>query len=517
MYKYILFLSLLLFCGLNAQNEFEEWKKQQEKEFKQFKSDIDREFAEFLKKNWIKGEVKEGKTRDNAPKPKAPPTVPPKEIKKEPVETPTIEPVKDTKPEPMKTAEPDPVKEPATKPEEKPAPEPVKTPEVVTPPTPAPEPPPQPDATETVEVDYYTVRAKVVGIKGVNLPRFNGARNNENIAKYFAAFASLNYEPVLKSFLAERERLRLNDWGYMSFIYKASEKLYPGDADNRRLFTWVALLKSGYNVRVGYNDISIRILLQTDYNLYGTPYFKFEDDETRYYIAALTAEDKVKAGPLFSYKENMKDALKKFDVSLERYPVLGSGTDSRTRRFLNSGKPVNFSYTFSKGLVGFYDDYPQTNYSVYFSTPFSPEAIKSLEDAFLPALQGKSDFEKVDLLLGFCQTATGYKTDQEQFNREKPMFAEETLYYDFTDCEDRSVLFSWLVRMFTELEVVGLDYPGHIATAVAFKENLNGDAVTWKGKRFVICDPTYIGAGIGECMPEFRNSQPEIIEINKMR
>lgn len=97
------------------------------------------------------------------------------------------------------------------------------------------------------------------------------------------------------------------------------------------------------------------------------------------------------------------------------------------------------------------------------------------------------------------------------------MFAEETLYYDFTDCEDRSVLFSWLVRMFTELEVVGLDYPGHIATAVAFKENLNGDAVTWKGKRFVICDPTYIGAGIGECMPEFRNSQPEIIEINKMR
>ncbi len=500
MFKYVLFLSTVLLCSLSAQNEFEEWKKQQEKDFQQFKSDIDREFADFLKKNWFKGEVKEGKDRDNVPKPKAPPVAPPKETEKQPVDTPVKEPVKE--PAPLPVPDPEPVSDP------------VREPEVV---TPAPEPVPQPEATELIQVDYYTATANVLGIKGVSLPRLKGVRNNENIAAFFSSFASLNYEPVLKSLLAEKERLHLNDWAYMTFIFKASEKFHSGDSDSRRLFTWFALLKSGYNVRVGYNENAVRLLIQTDNNLYGAPYFKFPDDETRYYIAALTKDDKTKPGALFSYKENIKDALKKFDVSLVRYPVLGNVTDTRPRRFIDAGKPVNFDYTFSKSLTGFYDDYPQTNYSIYFSTPFSPEAEQSLKDAFLPALQGKTEYQKIDLLLGFCQTATGYKTDQDQFDREKPMFAEETLYYDFTDCEDRSVLFSWLVRMFTGLEVVGLDYPGHIATAVAFTENVKGDAVTWKGKRFVICDPTYIGALPGQCMPGFRDAQPEIIEINKTR
>ncbi|MBK6681728.1 MAG: hypothetical protein IPG53_17890 [Ignavibacteriales bacterium] len=94
------------------------------------------------------------------------------------------------------------------------------------------------------------------------------------------------------------------------------------------------------------------------------------------------------------------------------------------------------------------------------------------------------------------------------------MFAEETLYYDFTDCEDRSVLFAHLIQMFTNLKVVGLDYPGHIATAVELKSAKNGDSITYKGRKFIICDATYIGAGIGECMTEFKNVTPEIIEIN---
>ena len=44
-------------------------------------------------------------------------------------------------------------------------------------------------------------------------------------------------------------------------------------------------------------------------------------------------------------------------------------------------------------------------------------------------------------------------------------------YYPYCDCEDRSVLYSYLVRNLLKLDVVLLDYPNHIATAVCFNEN----------------------------------------------
>jgi hypothetical protein len=58
------------------------------------------------------------------------------------------------------------------------------------------------------------------------------------------------------------------------------------------------------------------------------------------------------------------------------------------------------------------------------------------------------------------------------------------------------------------LEVVGLDYPGHVAAAVRFDETEPGDFVQYKGAKFTITDPTYMEASIGMCMPEYKNMNP---------
>ena len=118
------------------------------------------------------------------------------------------------------------------------------------------------------------------------------------------------------------------------------------------------------------------------------------------------------------------------------------------------------------------------------------------------------------MLINFVQTAFNYKTDGDQFGYERPLFGDETLYYPYSDCEDRSILYSILVRELLGLEAVLLYYPGHLATAVAFPNNQSfGYHFTWKNKVFTICDPTYIGADIGECMPQFRTTSPEVIQI----
>ena len=93
------------------------------------------------------------------------------------------------------------------------------------------------------------------------------------------------------------------------------------------------------------------------------------------------------------------------------------------------------------------------------------------------------------------------------------MFPEETLYYPYSDCEDRSILFAWLVHNLLGMDVVGLDYPGHVATAVRFKGKVAGDAVMYNGKRYMVTDPTYINASAGMTMPNFKKNKPGVIKI----
>ncbi|MBR4380664.1 MAG: hypothetical protein IKP48_05330 [Bacteroidaceae bacterium] len=54
---------------------------------------------------------------------------------------------------------------------------------------------------------------------------------------------------------------------------------------------------------------------------------------------------------------------------------------------------------------------------------------------------------------------------------------------------------------------------GHLATAVAFNMPVEGDYINLNGKRYTICDPTYIGAPIGVTMPEMDNKTAKVIVL----
>jgi hypothetical protein len=150
---------------------------------------------------------------------------------------------------------------------------------------------------------------------------------------------------------------------------------------------------------------------------------------------------------------------------------------------------------------------------MYFNAPVSTAAAHDLLEGLTPLIKGKSEVEAVNILLRFVQTAFKYKTDEENFGREKPLFVDETVFYDGSDCEDRAVLFSFLVRSLTGLPVVGVNYPGHMATAIKFSSDVAGDMVQVGGVRYIICDPTYVFADAGRTMSEFRNKEPRIIAM----
>ena len=75
-------------------------------------------------------------------------------------------------------------------------------------------------------------------------------------------------------------------------------------------------------------------------------------------------------------------------------------------------------------------------------------------------------------------------------------------------------MFAFLVKRLTGLEVIGLGYPGHVATAVGFNSEVPGDHVMVNGRTFTVCDPTYINANAGMTMPQYRGETPEVLHMD---
>jgi hypothetical protein len=170
-----------------------------------------------------------------------------------------------------------------------------------------------------------------------------------------------------------------------------------------------------------------------------------------------------------------------------------------------------FEIKYDKNLIDFYNDYPQADIKIYFDATMGRATKESLSTALMPIVSGMDATDAAGLLLKFVQ-AFDYQTDDQQFGHEKFFFPDEMFHYQYSDCEDRSVLYAWLVKQLTGLDVIGLNYPGHMATAVRFNGDVEGNYVEYNGVRYTICDPTYIGAPVGMAMPQFADAGAVIIE-----
>lgn len=65
-----------------------------------------------------------------------------------------------------------------------------------------------------------------------------------------------------------------------------------------------------------------------------------------------------------------------------------------------------------------------------------------------------------------------------------------------------------------EVDVIGAEVNDTVASAVCFTDNVAGDYIMLDGKRFIITDPTYIGASVGNAMPDMDNAQASVILLN---
>jgi len=476
-----LFSGLMIFClPAGANSEFQQWMQQQsqgvaaqKKEFQEYKDKRDKEFTDFLKSQWKAVDVVKGEVRDEAPKPDVMPVAPLEPELQAPVEKPVVV----TVPKPVITKEP------------------IVTPLVVTP------------RGKPLTVDFFGRQVRFYYDAGLK-QRLGSGINKNTVSDYWSALSKTDYEDLLKQLAAQKKSLQLNDWAYAALIHELAMAINNNHRNESALLSWFLLAKSGYRARIAYDNNSIYLLVPSQQEMFEVVYFTFSG--IRYY-AVNFGGNKEKPGQVYTYDGEYPDTTKDFDMRVTSVVASNDKDERRHLSFDFEGKKYNIEVTYDRGRVKFFSTYPQLNLNLYFDSGVYKVTATPLQKQLAAYMQGMSEQQAVNFLLRFVQTSLKYETDEQQFGEENYLFPEETLFYPYSDCEDRAILFAWLVHSLLNLQVVGLDYPGHVSTAVRFNEPVTGDSVNYQGKRFVVADPTYINANAGMTMPDFKQYKPTVI------
>ncbi len=446
-----------------------------------------------------------------APKPEPGPTPDPVVDDEPELVPPTPDPVVDDEPIITPPApKPEPIPDPVVDDEPKvipPAPDPVVDDEpIVTPPAPKPEPKPTPDPyANKFTFNIYGTKC-AVSLKDTHRFTLKGVDEN-SVADTWELLSTEKYNIVVAEALTLRDKLKLSDWGYFRLLEEMTTSFLGKNAVNEaRVLQLFILVQSGYNVRIARTNDHIALLLPFDTTVYQFNYFTL--DGTKYYI--VDRSGKSQNYFIFDRKFPNEQIL---SITVPQSPAFDKNLTAPKSFSVDN---IAVEVSLNQNLLDFYTDFPlNSSWIHYSSAAVSDELRNALFPKLKAAIAGKSEQEAVQTLLSFVQHAFDYKTDQEQFGYERPLFSDETFYYPYSDCEDRSILFAELVRELVGLDVVLLFYNNspseqHLATAVKFNSQIQGDYFNLSNEKFIICDPTYIGASIGMAMPMYKTSSATI-------
>lgn len=329
---------------------------------------------------------------------------------------------------------------------------------------------------------------------------------NENaIADAYEALCNSDYKPLLADCAQIRKDLRLNDWGVFTLVRQVADT-YCGTANESIVMQQFLLNEMGYKARMARKATEDKMMLfvATDCSIYAHPYITLNGQN--YYNLSGNNEQ----CQFYMCQKDSPKAKNSVGMQLKEAPLFPGTVVSSTHQAKGSAARVTVDVP--KALMDFYKDYPQCDYSVYFNAPVNAAMENRILSSLAPLVQGRNEADAANILINFVQTAFQYQTDGQQFGYEKPFFVEELFYYPYSDCEDRAMLFSYLVRKLLGLDVVLLDYPEHIATAVRFNGNVSGDYLMVNGRKYTVCDPTYIGASIGMTMPRYKTVSAKVLK-----
>ena len=464
------------------QEKFEKFKKQKQGKYDNFRNEVNRKYADFIRQSWAKS-----KPEPPVEKPKeeeVPPVIVP------PQDTISTTPIIDTPLPPIINVVEPPVIESQ--------PIPVAPIQEI----------PMPVTEDVVSTECWGTTFKV---RFSNNQRFKlSGYSNEDVAIAWEKMSEESYNNTIRDCLLARAEHQLNDWAYLNFLHHLSQTIY-GNSNETVLFTAYLYCQSGYKIRFARSGSNLRMLFSSQHCIYGKGCFVIDGYNFYVFGDDITGELEFCPG---TYPNE-----KPLSLLIPKQPVLDL-TESQTRTLTSSAYPeMSINVSVNENIVELCSEYPSsfidndfmTRWAMYANTPLADDVKERLYPQLNQIISGQTQLEAVNRLLNWIQTGFVYEYDDKVWGDDRAFFAEESLYYPYCDCEDRSILFSRLVRDLLGLKVLLVHYPGHLATAVCFTEQVTGDYISLNNQKFVVCDPTYIGAPVGATMSDMDNATAKVI------
>lgn len=341
--------------------------------------------------------------------------------------------------------------------------------------------------------------------------RFHLASTQEgHVADAWNILCNSKYDNMLYDCLDLRKKHRLCDWAYLCMIDELTQSFCGKNTNEATLMKAYIYCQSGYKMRLAKAGGRLDMLFASKHGIYQHPYFDINGEK---FYSTTDIDGNWQVFTSEYPKEQSMSLYVNADPKINL--VMSQSRRLQSKQFPN----VTCTVSINKNLIDFYNKYPSseindnfmTRWAMYANTPMCETAKKSLYPMLRSAVKGKSQSDAVNMILNWVQTAFVYGYDDKVWGGDRAFFPDETLYYPYCDCEDRSILFSRIVRDILGLEMVLIYYPGHLATAVGFTETVYGDYIVINGKRYTIADPTYINAPVGRTMPQMNNSTAKAI------
>lgn len=469
--KLTLLLLLAATATLRAQNNdsdfmksFKAYRDSMFADYDRFRSNILSNYAAFLDSAWREYEAFSGVPMPKIPKPPVPQQAPPD------YQPPQA-------PKPVVVATPD-----------KPAPpEQPKAPEPVTPPT------PQPNA---VWIDFYGLRLPLPKLE-MDIPQ--NISDAENMSAFWNGLQNSNIEAVAEAIYKTAQLYSFGDWE-IYLLSKAYAQTVQGRNPDVSVCLQVALmLIMDYDVTMAQSDGHLLLLIPFEQKVYNRTYVVIGGE--RYYMFPEVSGGVSSPG----MPEERGHKLDLVHTDGVRLPM-----DPKPFAFTYDG--ITLKGNVNRNIIRLMADYPSVDVQSHAANVFDSQLRSDIYKQIRQQVSLSDPLQTANKMLHFSQLAFRYKTDDEQFGREKYFFFEELLYYPFSDCEDRSVFFANLVRNILGYSVVLVQLPEHQATAVAFpfeppKRNY---IIKIENSKYYICDPTYMHADVGMMHEDYFNAELEV-------
>lgn len=358
-----------------------------------------------------------------------------------------------------------------------------------------------------LEFSYYGQTLSIASLKPVKLKSVY----QNDVSAAWREYQRRDVAPVMSSMQTLTEQMGLNDWFVFRLVRDYAENLLcDATPMDRVLLEHFLLVKLGYDVRLARTENQLLLMVPFDQEVYERFFIRLDDKEYYLFFDGLEG-DMDEISVIQPCDPNKKDVGKGriFSLLFDDKKLAISTGESKLRDFDDG--IIHVSCSVDPGIIRMLRDYPLLNVQNYASSVVLPQFHDAILEQLTPQLAEMSQCDAADALLHFVQHVFGYEEDGEQYGAEKVNFVEESFYYDNNDCEDRSILYAFLVHSLLGLDVQFVNYPGHECTAVRFTDcNPFGNGYYYGKDYYLICDPSYVGGTIGRCMPKYRGVQPTV-------